>query len=761
MVGAANVLQVVINGVNGTGPAFRGVSMGAAAMATAVAGSFAFAIHRASQFERGVAEIGTLLDGDVGPAVAGMRRELMDLSVQFGQSIQTMTKARYDIVSAGFSDAADSAMVLRESARLAVAGVSTVAETADLLTTAINGLGLSAKDASRVADVLFQTVRKGKTTMSQLSSAFGPVFATARVAGVEIEELAAVMASLTVKGVATAEAATALNALLRAIAAPTAEAAKAMDAMGISLNRGLMPALRGLATVGEEGLRALAEFIPNIEALKAASVAASDINALAVNMDAMANSTGQVNRAVGMMADTFGFKMDQFKAAMDNVVITVGTALLPTAKQIIGVMLEIAVTIRYLSTEADDGKLRWVSFIEELRKSSPVFDTIARSAEWLAARIADIGKNAEVKDFNDRVTAKMKEIMASGEMPQKPGLFGWDDDLVALRSWAEEIVRLEDEMKPKPESKNVVEDLRDRVRAAYPELAEWLAQLRQDVAGLMSPASSPGVNQSHVITSGFGQQEKQEPFGPPSDLAAKKKKGKSKTAKEAKTDAQLLQEQIAEMAQFTRLDFAEMAFAVGDSFGSIIGDIGQQMLGLREGPLMVGRAFKQMAAQVLSDLGRIIARMLAARALMSLFGIALGAATGGGAAVARGGGTEVVGFQYAKDGLRVPRAAGGHAVSGSLFSDFPPIILPGSPGLDRTPVLAAGGELLISRQRVNQAEHMLKKVKTSPRGASGGRGGRTKVELNVQANRPFRTTEQIALRDSVLQGIARGRRYSA
>jgi len=91
---------------------------------------------------------------------------------------------------------------------------------------------------------------------------------------------------------------------------------------------------------------------------------------------------------------------------------------------------------------------------------------------------------------------------------------------------------------------------------------------------------------------------------------------------------------------------------------------------------------------------------------------------------------------------------------------FPPIILPGSPGLDRTPVLATGGEMLIPRARVNAAEKMLRKAQTSPRPASGRSRGSGRVELSVQANRPFRTTEQIKLRDSVVEGLTRGERYS-
>jgi hypothetical protein len=226
--------------------------------------------------------------------------------------------------------------------------------------------------------------------------------------------------------------------------------------------------------------------------------------------------------------------------------------------------------------------------------------------------------------------------------------------------------------------------------------------------------------------------------------------GPPEPVKTAKTDIETLRESIADLAKFTAEDFANIAFSIGDTFGTIVGDIGAQMLGLREGPLMIGRAFKSMAAGIISDLARIIARMLVARALMSIFG---GGSFLGGVGKALAGGS---------GGMTVPTASAGYSVPGSGTSGlFPAVILPGSPGLDRTPVLAQGGEMLIPRQRVNAAEKMIGRFQSSPRKPARSGSGRQSLTLNVQANRPFRTTEQIELRQSVLDGIKRGERYGS
>ena len=154
----------------------------------------------------------------------------------------------------------------------------------------------------------------------------------------------------------------------------------------------------------------------------------------------------------------------------------------------------------------------------------------------------------------------------------------------------------------------------------------------------------------------------------------------------------------------------------------------------------------------MADLARIIARMLVARALLSLFNWGT---TGGGVF-----GGALRGMAGNSGGGIVKTASSGLTVSGtSVDSLFPAVILPGSPGLDRTPVLAHGGEMLVPRQRVNATERMLGKVQSSPRHAVAPRSSRGRDRLGFLVNRPFRTTESIDLRNSVLEGIARGERY--
>ena len=126
-----------------------------------------------TEFEAGMAEVRTLML-DKQP-MAEMRKELELLSSQTGQTLDKLTKAKYDAVSAGFTSAADSAMLLNTASKLAVGGVTDVSTSMDLLTSALNAYGLEASDSMQVSDQLFTAVRIGKTTISELAASLGTV----------------------------------------------------------------------------------------------------------------------------------------------------------------------------------------------------------------------------------------------------------------------------------------------------------------------------------------------------------------------------------------------------------------------------------------------------------------------------------------------------------------------------------------------------------------------------------------------------------
>jgi len=235
-----------------TTPKTKGLSKGFASMALRLGGAaglialFKGFFVNTVQLNKGLREIGTLMGGLSKGEMKAMADELREVSVRSGQALDKLVKARYDIVSAGFSDAADSARVLAAAADLATAGVSDVAQTADLLTTVINSWNLSSEDAAEVNDKLFTIVKLGKTTITELATTLGPVAAVAGQVGVSLDEVGAAVAVLTAGGQSTARAMTSLQGAITNLITPTDTMAGQISALGFE---------SGLALVKAEGLQ--------------------------------------------------------------------------------------------------------------------------------------------------------------------------------------------------------------------------------------------------------------------------------------------------------------------------------------------------------------------------------------------------------------------------------------------------------------------------------------------------------------------------
>ena len=66
------------------------------------------------------------------------------------------------------------------------------------------------------------------------------------------------------------------------------------------------------------------------------------------------------------------------------------------------------------------------------------------------------------------------------------------------------------------------------------------------------------------------------------------------------TDFEQLKLDLKDMTEFSAREFANMALNIGDTFADVVSDVGAHLLGLREGPMMIGRAFKAMAASIMA-----------------------------------------------------------------------------------------------------------------------------------------------------------------
>jgi len=314
-------------------------------IATAI---FAVAVKGAADFETQLANVSTMLDESAMKILPEYRRGLQALSVEFGESTQTLSKGLYDILSASIPPA-EALGVLEISAKAAAAGITDTGVAADAITTILNSYGMSADQAGMVSDKLFAIVKEGKTTFAELAPSIGKVAATASMAGLSFDDLGACIATMTRAGIRTEETMTAINGVLIAFLKPTDEAIVAAGKFGLELNTTTLQT-EGLTGVMEKLTDAtaeqLAEIFPNIRGLKGMAAALGDAEGYARSYALMLESAGLTQEAFTKQSDTLNFKLDQLKQMFNVIRVTVGDALIPAVEDFTEKVMEAIVKVK-------------------------------------------------------------------------------------------------------------------------------------------------------------------------------------------------------------------------------------------------------------------------------------------------------------------------------------------------------------------------------------------------------------------------------
>jgi len=310
---------------------------------TVLAAPLVLAVKVFADFERQMANVSTMLDRPA-ESMGRFRDELRKMAVEFGEGTDALAGGLYDILSA--SVAPEKALgVLRVAVRAAKAGLSDTKTAADAITTVLNAYGLSAERAGEVSDILFQTVRRGKTTFGELAPQIGQVASVAASAGVSFAQLSAFLALLTRNGVKTENAVTAVKQVVLSFLKPADEAAAYARQLGFAMDSATLKS-QGLAAVFQRiaGLPpdAIARLFPNARAITGVIPALRSISELAEDVGAMEQSAGATEAAWSKMSRTAAQSFAELRRAAEDALIGIGEALAPMVQLLGGLVRGVA-----------------------------------------------------------------------------------------------------------------------------------------------------------------------------------------------------------------------------------------------------------------------------------------------------------------------------------------------------------------------------------------------------------------------------------
>lgn len=373
--------------IEGVGKSLTPVSAAATAAGTASA-------KMAVDFETSMAKLTTIADTNQVSADE-LKKQIMDVSNQYGVSATDIAEATYSAISAG-QDTGDAVAFVGNSLKLAKAGFTDSATAIDTLTTIMNAYGGTAGSADDISNRLITTQNLGKTTVAELGSSMGKVIPTAAMYGVNLDNLASAYVTTTKNGIATAESTTYINGMLNELGKSGSTASDTLKKKTGQSFKELMDSGMSLTDVlgilqesADASGKSMADMFSSQEAGKAAATLvqhATDFNGA---MDQMQQSAGTTATAFETVENTTATAAEKMKTSLQNVGISLGDIMLPTINDIIAKVQEV---ITWLGSLDDGQKKTIVQVGLVVAAAAPALITVGKVVTGIGSIVTAGGK---------------------------------------------------------------------------------------------------------------------------------------------------------------------------------------------------------------------------------------------------------------------------------------------------------------------------------------------------------------------------------
>lgn len=246
---------------------------------------------------------------------------------------------------------------------LAAAGGTDLARTADIVSDDLTAFGLSAEQASHMADVFAVTATRTNTNVEMIGETMKYAAPVARAFGATMEETAAMTGLMANAGVKSTQAGTALRAGFLRLAGPPKKSSKAMEELGISISdvtaqqEEAAAALKGLGidmesisgTPSHKMVAILKELkdktaglsdeqkLATMQAIFGTEAATGWLNVLEAGpevfeslVNEMENCDGEAEKMAAVMMNNAKGALTQLASAAESVAISIGSIFLPS-----------------------------------------------------------------------------------------------------------------------------------------------------------------------------------------------------------------------------------------------------------------------------------------------------------------------------------------------------------------------------------------------------------------------------------------------
>jgi TP901 family phage tail tape measure protein len=239
----------------------------------AIAGGIALGTREALGFEKKMREVSTMLGENV-DIMGTFDKQLKAMAIDTGKAPLELAEGLRQVLSAGIP-AAEAMEFLNIANKGAIAGVAQTVEAVDLLTGVVNAYGLEASEAGRIGDIVFQSIKDGKTTYEELAASMGEVLPFAAQLGVSLEDLFAATTTMTKGSIKQVNATTFLKNVFAQVISASDTQKKAAANLGIAFDGSSIKAMGFAKWIDQIRVKtggsneALSKLFPSIRAITA------------------------------------------------------------------------------------------------------------------------------------------------------------------------------------------------------------------------------------------------------------------------------------------------------------------------------------------------------------------------------------------------------------------------------------------------------------------------------------------------------------
>ncbi|WP_034801237.1 phage tail tape measure protein [Exiguobacterium oxidotolerans] len=313
----------------------------------AIAAGLGLAVNKSMDFEAQVSRVGAI-SGATGSELQALRDSALQLGASTSKSASEVAVGQEALAALGMT-ATEVVSAMPGVISAAESSGADMAQTAEVMASALNIFGLEASESSRVADILAQTANQSAADIGDMGYALkyaGPVAANL---GVSMEELSASIGIMTNAGLDGSSAGTALRAGLLSLLKPSNANQKVMDSLGLSMTdangkfiglKGVVEQLNGSmdGMTNAQKTATLASLVGTEASSGFLALMAAGPGEIDKMTTSLENSGGASATAAAAMKDNLKGALEELGGAFETAQITIGTALTPAIQTVVAVL---------------------------------------------------------------------------------------------------------------------------------------------------------------------------------------------------------------------------------------------------------------------------------------------------------------------------------------------------------------------------------------------------------------------------------------